>query len=137
MELNKWKLKINNIGNIKQIIIFSINQNNIINIVREETELYFYTLLNQNMVLIQIDNKIFELNLYKNTHNFEDNDIVKAILFYEKVNTLTYINDKQNKLKDRYIYFRKYKSLVPEYRHSTVFLIIRDILNNQYFGSDS
>jgi phosphatidylserine decarboxylase len=137
MELNKWKLKINNIGNIKQIIIFSINQNNIINIVKEETELYFYTLLNQNMVLIQIDNIIFELNLFKNTHNFEDNDIVKAILFYEKINTLTYINDKQNKLNDRYIYIRKYKSLVPEYRHSPLFLIIRDILNNKYFGSDS
>ena len=137
MELNKWKLKINNIGNIKQIIIFSINQNNIINIVKEKTELYFYTLINQNMVLIQIDNIIFELNLFKNTHNFEDSNIVKAILFYEKVNTLTYINDKQNKLSDRYIYIRKYKSLVPEYRHSTFFLIIRDILNNQYFGSDS
>jgi hypothetical protein len=54
MKLNKWILKINNIGNIKNIIIFSINQNNIINIVKEETELYFYTLLNQNMVLIQI-----------------------------------------------------------------------------------
>jgi len=137
MELRKWILKINNIGNIKNIIIFSINQNNLINIVKEETELYFYTLLNQNVVLIQIDNKIFELDLNKNSYNFEDNNTVVAVLFYKKINTLTYVNDKQNKLNDQYIYIRKYKSLVPEYRHSSLLMIIRDILNNKYFGSDS
>lgn len=136
MELNKWILKINNIGNIKNIIIFSINQNNIINIVKEETELYFYTLLNQNVVLIQIDNKMFDLNLNQNTYNFEDNNTVKAVLFYEKIGYHTYINDKQNKLDDRYIYIRKYKSLVPEYKNSFLFILIRDILNNRYFGSD-
>jgi len=137
MELNKWKLKINNIGNIKNIIIFSINQNNLINIVKEETELYFYTLLNQNKLLIQIDNKIFELDLNNNSYNFEDNNIVKAIIFYNKINTYVYINDKQNKLNDRYIYMRKYNSLVPEYKNSFLFILIRDILNNQYFGSET
>lgn len=137
MELNKWKLKINNIGNIKNIIIFSINQNNLINLVKEETELYFYTLLNQNKLLIQIDNKIFELDLNNNSYNFEDNNIVKAVLSYNKINTHVYINDKQNKINDRYIYMRKYKSLVPEYKNSFLFILVRDILNNQYFGSES
>ena len=88
MELNKWKLTIKNIGNIKNIIIFSINQNNLINIVKEEIDLYFYTLFNQNVVLIQIDNKMFEINLNNNSYNFEENDIVKAILLYTKISTI-------------------------------------------------
>ena len=140
MELNKWLLKIKNIGNNKNIIIFSINQNNIINLVKEETELYFYTLLNQNKILIQIDNKMCELNFSENsenTYNFEDNNTVKAVLFYKKIDKHKYIDEKQNKLDDRYIYFRKYKTLIPEYKNSTFVILIRDILNNRYFGSDS
>jgi len=144
MKIIKWKLIINNIGDIKRILIFSVNQNNIINIVKEKTELYFYTLLDQKKLLIQIDEKMIELDLSKDheenlkeyTQNVEINNIVKAILVYRKINILSYDNDYQNKLDDRYIYCRDYNSLVPEYTNKLYFLIIRDILNHRYFGSD-
>jgi len=137
MEIIKWKLKIKNIGDIKRIIIFSINQNNLINIVKEEVELFFYTIKNQKKVLIQIDDSYFEIYLNEKKHDYEHNNVVKAILFYNKVGKINYVNTKQNKLKDRYIYCRSYNSLVPEYKNKLYFLVIRDILNNKYFGSDS
>ena len=136
MEIIKWKLKIKNIGDIKRIIIFSINQNNLINIVKEETELYFYTLKNQKKVLIQVDENIFDIELSDKKKEYEHNNIVKAILLYDKVGKYNYYNTKQNKINDRYIYCRSYSSLVPEYINKFYFLIIRDILNSKYFGSD-
>jgi len=136
MKIIKWKLIINNISDIKRILIFSVNQNNIINIVKEETELYFYTLFNQQKILVQVDEKMVELDLDKNTHNVEINNTVKAILTYKKVNTRTHEIDSQNKIDDRYIYCRDYNSLVPEYVNKVYFLVIRDILNHRYFGSD-
>jgi phosphatidylserine decarboxylase len=136
MKIIKWKLIINNIADIKRILIFSVNQNNIINIVKEKTELYFYTLLNQKKLLIQIDEKIIELDLNEDTHNVEINSVVKAVLFYKKINTQIYEDSYQNKIDDRYIYCRSYNSLAPEYTNKLYFLIIRDILNHRYFGSD-
>jgi phosphatidylserine decarboxylase len=44
--------------------------------------------------------------------------------------------DSQNKIDDRYIYCRDYNSLVPEYINKSYFLVIRDILNHRYFGSN-
>jgi len=140
MRLIKWLMKVKNIGNIKNIIIISVNQNNLINIVNEETELYFYTLINQEKLLIQIDDKTFDINLLdesKDSYNYEHNNIIKAILFYKKLEINDIENIKQNKLNDRYIYMRKYNTLVPEYKNSMVFTVIRDILNNSYFGSDT
>jgi phosphatidylserine decarboxylase len=136
MEVFKWKLKIKNIGDIKRIIIFSINQNNLINIVKEETHIFFYTLKSQKKVLMCIDDNNFNINLNESKKNYENNNIVKAILFYEKIGKYNYNNTKQNKINDRYIYSRNYNSLVPEYHNKYIFLLIRDILNNKYFGSD-
>ena len=135
MELVKWKLLLKNIADIKRIIIFSINQNNLINIVKQENEIYFYTIKNQQKVLIQIDETIFNLNLNEEKYNFENNNVVKAILFIKKIGKVKFINEKQNKIDDRYIYCRDYNSLVPEYTNHLILRIIRDILNHEYFGS--
>jgi phosphatidylserine decarboxylase len=135
MEIIKWKLKIKNISNIKNLQIITINQNSNINIVKEETDIYFYSLKNQEVVLMNIDNTYFELPLNVNTYNFKVNNIVKAILQYKKEENIKYDSEKQNLLGERYIYSRKYYSLVPEYLNTNPYLIIRDILNNQYIGN--
>ena len=135
MEIIKWKLKIKNISHIKKLQIISINQNSNINIVKEETEIYFYSIKNQDVILMNIDDNYFDLPLNENTYNFKLNNIVKAILQYKKEDFVIYENEKQNILNERYIYSRKYHSLVPEYVGITPFIIIRDILNNRYFGN--
>jgi len=135
MEIQKWKLTIKNISNIKKIQILSINQNSNINIVKEETDIFFYTLKNQDVILINIDENYFDLSLNDTIYNFKINNIVKAILIYKKEDYIIYESEKQNLLYERYIYSRKYKSLIPEYTHSNIYLIMRDILNYQYFGN--
>jgi hypothetical protein len=84
MEIIKWKLKIKNISNIKNLQIITINQNSNINIVKEETDIYFYSLKDQEVVLMNIDNIYFDLPLNNNTYNLKVNNIVKAILIYKK-----------------------------------------------------
>jgi hypothetical protein len=107
MEIQKWKLTIKNISNIKKIQILSINQNSNINIVKEETDIFFYTLKNQDVILINIDENYFDLLLNENIYNFKINNIVKAILIYKKEDYIIYENEKQNLLYERYIYSRK------------------------------
>jgi len=135
MEIIKWKLKIKNISNIKKLQIISINQNSNINIVKEETDIFFYSLKNQDIVLMNIDDNYFDINLNDEIHNFKINNVVKAILLYKKYEIIMYENEKQNLLYERYIYSRKYNSLVPEYFSPNIFIIIRDVLNNRYFGN--
>jgi phosphatidylserine decarboxylase precursor len=135
MEIIKWKLKIKNISHIKKLQIISINQNSNINIVKEETEIYFYSIKNQDVILMNIDDNYFDLPLNDNIYNYKLNNIVKAILQYKKEDYVIYENEKQNILNERYIYSRKYHSLVPEYVSTTPFIIIRDVLNNRYFGN--
>ena len=136
MKIIKWKLKIKNIENIKKILIFTINRNDLINIVKEETEIYFYTIFGQNKVLIQIDDSYINLDLNKNKLEYKSNNLIKAILFYKEVQLYRYKNERQNIINDRYIYDRSYKSLVPEYLNSYYFIILRDIFNNKKFGSN-
>ena len=136
MELIKWKLVIKKINDIERIIIYTLNQNNLIYLKEDNTEIYFYTLKSQKEVLLQIDDNIFSIDLLNNKHNYEINNIVKAILFYDKIDIIKYSSDKQNFIKDRYIYSRKYNTLIPEYRYGIFYLILRDVLNNTYFGSN-
>lgn len=137
MDIIKWKLKIKKIENVKNIIIYSLNQNNLINLENEETFIYFYTLKNQKKILVQIDGNIFSLHLNEEKKNYEEKNIVKAILFYNKEGIIKYNFNKQNRIDDRYIYCRRYNTLVPEYRNKYFFLILRDIVNNSYFGSNT
>ena len=81
MNIIKWKLKIKNIGGIQRIQIFSLNSNKLINIVNEETEIFFYTLMNQKKVLVKIDENHFDIDINTQSYKYEDNNIVKAILF--------------------------------------------------------
>jgi len=136
MEILKWKLLIKKLDNINRIIIYSLNQNNLIYLKENETEIHFYTLKNQKNVLMQIDNTFFTINLNNNKHNFEFANIVKAILFYKNIDSSLINFNKQNKIKDRYIYNRKYNTLIPEYSNGIIFILIRNILNNSYFGSN-
>ena len=82
MNIIKWKLKIKNIGGIQRIQIFSLNSNKLINIVNEETEIFFYTLIDQKKVLVKIDENHFDIDTNTTSYKYEDNSIVKAILFY-------------------------------------------------------
>ena len=71
MKIIKWKLKIKNIDDIKKILIFSINRNSLINIVKEETNLFFYTIFDQEKILLQIDDIYVDLNLLLTDNKFE------------------------------------------------------------------
>jgi phosphatidylserine decarboxylase len=135
MKIIKWKLKFKNISNIKKLQIISLNQNSNINIVKEETEIYFYTIKNQDIVLMNIDDNYFELSLNEDIYNFKINNVVKAILLYKKDGYILYENEKQNLLYERYVYSRRYNSLIPEYNIEQPYLLIRDALNNRYFGN--
>jgi hypothetical protein len=84
---------------------------------------------------MNIDDNYFDINLKDEIHNFKINNVVKAILLYKKQGIIIYENEKQNLLYERYIYSRKYNSLVPEYLNTNPFIIIRDVLNNRYFGN--
>ena len=53
MKIIKWKLSVKNIDNIKKLLIITLNQNNLINIVKEETDIFFYTIINQKKILLQ------------------------------------------------------------------------------------
>jgi phosphatidylserine decarboxylase precursor len=139
MKIIKWKLKIKNIDDIKRILIFSINRNSLINIVKEETDIFFYSIVGQDKILIQIDDIYADLDIIDSKDNkfeFKSNNVIRAILFYSQIKSYKYINDKQNIIDDRYIYSRSYKSLVPEYLNKSYFIIIRDILNNKKYGSN-
>jgi len=137
MNIIKWKLKIKNIGGIQRIQIFSLNSNKLINIVNEETEIFFYTLIDQKKVLVKIDENHFDIDTNTTSYKYEDNSIVKAILFYNIENTYKYNTEQQNIIEDRFIYSRKYCSLIPEYLNRIEYIIIRDVLNNKYFGNES
>jgi len=139
MKIIKWKLKIKNIDDIKRILIFSINRNSLINIVKEETDIFFYSIIGQEKILIQIDDIYANLNITNSISNkfeFKSNNVSRAILFYSQIESYKYINDKQNVIDDRFIYSRSYKSLVPEYLNNSFFIIIRDVLNNKKYGSN-
>jgi phosphatidylserine decarboxylase len=138
MKIIKWKLSVKNIDNIKKLLIITLNQNNLINIVKEETDIFFYTLINQKKILLQIDDNYFDLILNDTKkYNYLFRGITRAILFYEKVGVYNYNHQRQNKIDDRYIYSRSYSSLVPEYLNKPPIILIRDILNNKKYGSDS
>jgi phosphatidylserine decarboxylase len=138
MKIIKWKLSVKNIDNIKKLLIITLNQNNLINIVKEETDIFFYTIINQKKILLQIDDHYFDLILNDTKkYDYLYNGITRAILFYEKVGVYKYNYQKQNKINDRYIYSRSYSSLVPEYLNKQPIILIRDILNNKQYGSDS
>ena len=130
MNIIKWKLKIKNIGGIQRIQIFSLNSNKLINIVNEETEIFFYTLIDQKKVLVKIDENHFDIDTNTQSYKYEDNNIVKAILFYNIENTYKYNTEQQNIIEDRFIYSRKYCSLIPEYLNRIEYIVIRDVLNN-------
>ena len=100
MNIIKWKLKIKNIGGIQRIQIFSLNSNKLINIVNEETEIFFYTLIDQKKVLVKIDENHFDIDTNTTSYKYEDNSIVKAILFYNIENTYKYNTEQQNIISD-------------------------------------
>jgi len=137
MNIIKWKLKIKNIGGIQRIQIFSLNNNKLINIVNEETDIFFYSLIDQKKVLVKIDENHFDIDINTQSYKYEDNNIVKAILFYNIENIYKYNTEQQNIIEDRFIYSRKYCSLIPEHLNRIEYIVIRDVLNNKYFGSES
>ena len=138
MKIIKWKLSVKNIDNIQKLLIITLNQNNLINIVKEETEIFFYTLINQKKILLQIDDNYFDLILNDlKKYEYSYSGKTRAILFYDKVGVYKYNRQKQNKIDDRFIYSRGYNSLVPEYLNKTSIIFIRDILNNKEYGNDS
>jgi len=85
---------------------------------------------------MNIDDNYFDVPLSDKTYNFKINNVVKAILLYKKDGYISYENEKQNLLYERYIYSRRYNSLVPEITNTQPFLLIRDVLNNRYIANN-
>ena len=84
MKIIKWKLSVKNIDNIQKLLIITLNQNNLINIVKEETEIFFYTLINQKKILLQIDDNYFDLILNDlKKYEYSYSGKTRAILFYD------------------------------------------------------